>query len=282
MTDKPIITVVAGPRSAGKTLVMRELRQEAEFPARLVVEHEEEKPGAALQALAEAITMRRSAVIETRLQSPEVLHLMQKAADRGVDVDLLVVNVDDAEILRERLKREGLDDAELLAEMDRFHHHLPAAVDQAKRVLLIDNSAGVPIAVQLAAAAQLEATTGREPGWIVNRVIRPKVERELSREVLRTAIDRTSDAAPQLKPLLQIVKTYGTSSYRGQIIERTDHHALQRIGQVLHAVHDLAMLPHGGGIGLAKNLVANISYQLEKAPTFARETAKTVEKGMTR
>jgi predicted ABC-type ATPase len=273
-------SVIAGPIGAGKSTLLDTLKHEGGFPLRVVIEHEGTND-AALEAIRQAILFRESVVVETALQGPEVAVLMQQADDRGFEVELVIVGVESPEILGERLKRRSIDARTLAVMFETTMQHLPVAADQARRVMVIDNSAGPStVALQPAAAAQLEAND-KGPSWVVNRLLRPKIERDLSKEILRRTSDRIA-AADSTSPVLQYAKAYAGGTHTGPIVERTNHHVLQCVSDGMHLVHDLALISQGGGFGLVKGVVASISYQFEKSRPLLREAAKAIDKSASR
>lgn len=280
MADAPKFSVVAGPPGAGKSTVLDALRQESGFPLRAVIEHAD-APDVAIAALKQAIALRESVVVETTMQGPEMAALMQLAAERGFDVELVIVGIETPEILAERAKRRTIEARAMEVMFETTLHHLPAAVDQAKRIIVIDNTVGpTSVALQLAAAAQLEAND-KAPSWVVNRILQPKAQRELSKALLRRASSRVA-ADNGSSPLLQHAKAYAGGTHTGVIVESTSHHVLQQISDSLHLVHDVAMMSPAGGLGLAKDAVVSISYQLGKSPSMLREAARAIDKSASR
>lgn len=254
MSAEAVMTVVAGPRGAGKTTVLSAMDGEAGFPTRRIVEQllDEE---AASEALLAAIANRESFVVETALDSPTVLSAMARAAERGIAVELVIVDVDSPELLRAR--RDGGDVSDDEASQQRYRHHLPAAVDLARRVLLIDNSATLAIPRELSSADLSPSRNVAGPRWIAEKVIAPKLQRMASRVALRQL--GQSVGAGQIKPFIQAATPWGKPS-RGVIVGVTQHHALQRVGQALHLVHDLGLLPMGAPT-LIQGAIAAIAYE---------------------
>jgi predicted ABC-type ATPase len=261
MNEKPLLTVVAGPQGAGKSTVIRTLRSEAWFPALHAIEHEMQAQVFS-EILQAALLTKQPLVIETRLDSPTVLHAMDFALERGFSVELVLVDVDDVEMLLARLDTSCTQLREALA---RYRHHVPGAVDLAKRVLLIDNSAAQPLVSELRAPGGTPAQLSG-PRWFSDKVITPQLLRAASRQALRHAAVKGP-----LQPIVQAARA-SSGPTAGLLVEVTKHHALQQVGQALHLIHDLAMLPLGGPV-LVAGVVALLAYQAEASRSPDRDRA---------
>lgn len=261
MLPKPILSVVAGPPGAGKSTVIASVRGEVELPTRHAIEHN--LSGQELsETLQDALRNQQSLLIESRLDSPAVLHAMDRALERGFSVELVLVDVDAVELLMSRLGSGHTND-ELSEALARYRHHVPSAVDMAKRVLLIDNSAAQPIVQELPLVKAANAgITG--PRWFADKVVAPQLERLASREALR----RFTVKGP-LQAIIQAARASNRPS-EGLVVAVTKHHALQRVGQALHLIHDLAMFPMGS-LSLIVGAVAVMAYQADRASALERE-----------
>lgn len=278
--DKPYLFVVAGTAGAGKTTLIETLRPDVDFPQHLLVQHEQE---GWLAEADDALLWKESLTIETDLAEPDVIGIMQKATEKGFEVELLIVGVEAADIAADRYRRKRrrrLSDELLARQFDQTLQHLPPATDHAKRVMIIDNTLSTPTFAQLAPGAEMEANSG--PAWVFRKIIQPKIERAASKQLMHAAINKLSGSS-QIQPFLQAASIYQPGSYEGKIVERTQHHALQQIGHALHIVHDLALLPQAGiSLGLAKDMIASIAYQANRENSFAREKSPNQDRGLSR
>lgn len=267
---KQIMTVVVGPEGVGKTTVLQALQGEAGFPKRLLVEHELTESDVS-EAIKKAISHREAFVIESRLEEPDTIIAMQHAKERGFEIELIVIGVEDEAMLNLRRKTRRRAD-----ELTWFR--VPSAVDQADRVLVMDNSIGPTVALKIA-AAQIQGQKEDSPSWITNRILSPKIERALSREVMRKAHEQIR-AQGNSQTVLRVARSWQDGHSTGAIVAKDTHYALQSVGNALHVLHDLAVLPPG--IGLAKQVVASISYSMANGQSLAREAVRGIERGLSR
>lgn len=254
MTERPIFTVVAGPAGAGKSTILDALVGEAGLPVRRVVAHDLD-PSALAEALNNHLSSAESFILETRLDTPQLASAVARAVERGWPLELIVVDVEHPKLLRPRA-RDGVIGEEELSQQ-RYRHHLPAAIDLARRVLLIDNSAVTPIQHVLTEADLRNDRSFQGPRWIADKVITPKLLRIASTQAMRQA--SAVAATGPLKPFLQVASVIGRPS-RGLVLARSEHHALQGVGNALHVVHDLALLPLAGP-ALVQGAMAVIRYE---------------------
>lgn len=273
-----VLTIIAGPMGSGKSTVLLQLREEIEMPNRLVIDNDK-APQEVLKAIEQAITSQHSLTVETALLQPQLLALMEQAADEGLDVELIIIGLDHVDIAKDRLKQRDIDESILATMHEKTWHHLPAAMDRAKRVLIIDNNTGAPsIAMQIAAGVTLQQSAER-PSFL-NRLLQTKLERDVSKQIIQKTFNALTSPT-QLTPVLQTAKVIVPVNFTGTILEKTDHHVLQQVSQTLHLIHDIALMPYGG-ITLLKGAVATITYPAQKPMTIAPEITKTFDKSLCR
>lgn len=262
----PTLTILAGPIGSGKTTVFSVAKagflQHAPryFQERDDLALADGEPVANLQATLQA---GQSVIVETRLDDPAMLLEMSKAAKLGAGVDLVVVDVEDPMALLPRCNGHPLREA-VLERTLAFRHHLAAAVDLAKRIVLIDNSTGLPVVRSLSA---LDTTRG-EPGWFKSRVLATKLEREASRGALQRF-----RGPGRISPIVQRADVLGGATH-GQIVAATRHHVLQKVGDALHVVHDLAFFPSGSPLALATSAAKLITYERDRSPSAEDATLR--------
>lgn len=277
-TSAPVLTILTGPSGAGKSTVLAQLRDEFDFPSHLIVDNDK-SPDEVIEAIENALANQQDIAVETALLRPEILALMEQATDEGFDVELIIIGIEHIEIAKDRLKHRAIDDTVLADMHEKTMQHLPAAYDRAKRVLIIDNSAGAPsIALQMSNGLALHQSA--EQPTFVQRLLQAKVERDLSKQMIHkafTLLDNTS----HLKPVLQAAKVIAPAQFTGVILEKTEHHVLQQVSQALHLVHDIALMPYGG-MSLVKGAIATIAYHAPKATTIAPQIERTIDKSLSR
>jgi predicted ABC-type ATPase len=274
----PVLTIIAGPMGSGKSTVLLQLPEEIEMPNRLVIDNNK-APQEVIEAIEQAIASQHSLTVETALFQPEILALMEQATDEGFDVELIIIGIDHIDIAKDRLKQRDIDDLVLATMHEKTWHYLPAAMDRAKRVLIIDNNTGAPsIAMQIAAGVTIQQSA-EHPSFL-NRLLQSKIERNVSRQFIQKTFNALTSPT-QLTPVLQTAKVIVPANFTGPILEKTDHHVLQQVSQALHLIHDIALMPYGG-ITLIKGAVATITYPAQKPLEIAPEITKTLDKSLSR
>jgi len=246
----PVFTVVAGLPGAGKSTILDQLRGGPNFPQHQV-EDAPDQVEACGEAVMRAIALNQSIVIESSCEHGGIVEWMELAVERGFDVELLIVGVDDDGLLATRHQRR-LERRKLLEAIKR----MSSAVDVARRVVLIDNSAGMPFVAATIDAGKVSVLDNR-PAWVARRVIAPRLARQASLKAVKSSYEALSGDA-LVHPVLQTAGK-GAAVYTGRIVAMSSHHALQQIGAALHVIHDLSLVSFGAS-GLALNAVASLAY----------------------
>lgn len=247
----PVFAVIAGLPGVGKSTLLDQLRDETGFPAHLVQDTPAQRQHASL-AVCDALALRHSVAVESRCDSPTVLHWMQQAGERGFCVELVWIGVE-GEVLAARRSR-----ARCLAktQVEATQRRLAIAADLAQRVLCIDNSTATARMAARVEHGRISVLDIR-PGWIVRRMLIPRLARLASLRSIRRAYDAIVTHSP-VQPLWQLATASGT--YTGAVVAATEFHLLQQVGTALHVVHDLGMLAAIPGGLLAAPAVLTVAY----------------------
>lgn len=248
----PVMAVIAGLHGAGKTTLLEQLLGEEGFPAQLVVDSLDGMD-ALDAAMTRAIALNQSIAVETSLDHAGVVQWMIKAAERGFTVELVVVGVDDDQLLLDRHARRQ-DKRRLIDAVRR----MSSAVDNARRVVAIDNSTGTPFVAATIEAGEVKILDAR-PTWVAQRILAPRLARIASFKAVRTMYQAIASNA-SIGPILQVGGA-GAAVSVGRVVAVSEFHVLQQIGEALHVIHDVSLLATGGA-GLALNAVATIMYNL--------------------
>ncbi|NHZ99033.1 hypothetical protein [Massilia sp. CCM 8734] len=246
------MAVIAGLHGAGKTTLLEQLLVEGDFPAQVVVDGLDGME--ALDAsMTRSIALNQSIAVETSLDHAGVVQWMIKAAERGFAVELVVVGVDNDQLLLDRHARRQ-DKRKLIDAVRR----MSSAVDNARRVVAIDNSTGTPFVAATIEAGEVKILDAR-PTWVAQRILAPRLARIASFKAVRTMYQAIA-ANASISPILQ-VSGAGAAISVGKVVAVSEFHVLQQIGEALHIIHDVSLLATGGA-GLALNAVATIMYSL--------------------
>ncbi|MDM5181914.1 hypothetical protein PO883_32590 [Massilia sp. DJPM01] len=246
------MAVIAGLHGAGKTTLLEQLLGEDGFPVQLVVDSLDGMD-ALDAAMTRAIALNQSIAVETSLDHAGVVQWMIRAAERGFAVELVVVGVDDDQLLLDRHARRQ-DKRRLIDAVRR----MSSAVDNARRVVAIDNSTGTPFVAATIEAGEVKILDAR-PTWVAQRILAPRLARIASFKAVRTMYQVIAGNA-SIGPILQVGGA-GAAVSVGRVVAVSEFHLLQQIGEALHVIHDVSLLATGGA-GLALNAVATIMYSL--------------------
>lgn len=247
----PVFAVIAGLPGVGKTTLLDQVRHETGFPAHVVQDTPDQRQ-AATDATCDALALRHSVAVESRCDSPAVLHWMQQAGERGYRVELLWVGVEGDALAARRSRARRLAKAQVEAAQLR----LAIAADLAQRVLCIDNSTAIASMAARVEHGRISVLDTR-PGWIVRRMLIPRLARLASLRTIRRAYDAISTHG-SIQPLWQMATASG--SYTGTVVAATEYHLLQRVGTALHVVHELGMLAAIPGAMLAPPALLTVRY----------------------
>jgi len=247
----PVFAVIAGLPGVGKSTLLDQLRDETGFPAYLVQDTPAQRQHASL-AVCDALALRHSVAVESRCDSPTVLHWMQQAGERGYCVELVWIGVEGEVLAARRSRARRLAQAQVEA----TQHRLAIAADLAQRMLCIDNSTATARMAARVEHGRISVLDTR-PGWIVRRMLIPRLARLASLRSIRRAYDAIANRSP-VQPLWQLATASGT--YTGAIVAATEFHLLQQVGAALHVVHDLGMLATIPGGLLAMPTVLTVAY----------------------
>ncbi|ANL11973.1 MULTISPECIES: zeta toxin family protein [unclassified Rhizobium] len=157
----PILTVIAGPNGAGKSTIYKIVEPlgrfinaddiESALPAHLSkADREKAAARAALDAIRDLLSNKRSLVVETTLSGNWPIRLMREAKALGYRVELVFIVLDSPQRSIERVAfrvRDGGHDIPvdvLLRRYPRSLANLPAAAELADETAIIDNSAKKP------------------------------------------------------------------------------------------------------------------------------------------
>lgn len=256
----PVMAVIGGLHGAGKTTLLEQLLGEEGFPAQLVMDNRNNAD--ALDAvMTRAIALNQSIAVETRFDHAGVVQWMARAAERGFRVELIVIGVADDQLLLDRHVRRQ-DKRKLIEAIRR----ISSAVDNAQRVVVIDNSTGTPFVAATIDAGEVKILDAR-PTWVVQRILAPRLARLASLKAVRRMYQAIAGNAA-IVPVLQ-VGSAGAAVVTGKVVAVSDYHVLQQLGEALHVIHDVSLLTTGG-VGLALNAVATIMYSLPERPGAER------------
>lgn len=250
--EPPVMAVIAGLHGAGKTTLLEQLLGEDGFPAQLVVDTLDQVDELDA-AMTRTIALNESIAIETSLDHAGVIQWMIEAGERGFSVELIVVGVDDDQLLLDRRARR--QDKRRLIEAVR---RMSSAVDNARRVVAIDNSTGTPFVAATIDAGEVKILDAR-PTWVAQRILAPRLARIASLKAVRATYQAIARNAT-ISPILQVGGA-GAAITSGSVVAVSEYHVLQQVGEALHVIHDVSLLANGG-VGLALNAVASIMYSL--------------------
>jgi predicted ABC-type ATPase len=158
LEPKPTLTVIAGPNGAGKSTFTNSVRAELRVPiidpdmeARQIQPDNPE--AAAIQAGRLALNRARaylennqSFAVETTLSGNTYLRMMNQAKSKGWQVNLIYVGVSNVQInirrVAQRVSQGGhnVPEQDIRRRSERSLANFPAALQQADRALLFDNS----------------------------------------------------------------------------------------------------------------------------------------------
>ena len=189
---KPVLYLLAGPNGAGKTTLYHSLRLTGTLPAEAEFVNADHHEAQHLQHIADAQARSKAAqhwaearrsellqtgqsfVSETVFSHPSKLALIEQAQARGYFVLLLVVALEDAQLLPQRVAqrvREGghaVPPERILARYPRTLAHLTRAVRLADAAVLYDSqdvAPGTHTAVALCKKAWTQELVQPLPGW---------------------------------------------------------------------------------------------------------------------
>lgn len=256
----PVMAVIAGLPGAGKTTLLEQMMGEEGFPAQLVVDLPDSTEELD-QVMIRSLALRQSVAVETCCDHAAVVQWMAKAAERGYSVELIIVGVESDQLLLERHARR-LDKRKMLEAVRR----MSSAVDQANRVVAIDNTTGTPFVAASIEAGNVNVLDAR-PTWVAQRIIAPRLARIASFKAVRTMYQAMANNAT-IGPVLQVGGA-GAAMFTGRIVAASDYHVLQQIGEALHVIHDVSLLTTGG-MSLALNAVGTVLYSLPERPGLER------------
>lgn len=256
----PVFAVVAGLPGVGKTTVLDQLKSEREFPQHLVVDVPSEQRSAE-EIIVGAVALRQSVAVESSFETPTVLRWMSMAEERGFVLELVLIGLED-DLLASLRSRER---QRTRRQMEEAQNRMSVAVDMARRVLIIDNSAAQPIVAARIDAGQVRVLDNR-PGWVARRVLAPRVARQASLTAIRHAYDAIAAHAP-VQPLLQMAAA-SAGAWSGAVVARSEFHALQKVGEALYVIHDLGMLGMvpGGSMALTAESLMTIAFEPAQRP----------------
>lgn len=256
----PVMVVIAGLHGAGKTTLLEQLLGEEGFPAQLVSNIADEME-AFDAAMIRAVALKRPIAVETSFDDAGVVQWMIKAAEHGFTVELILVGVENDELLVDRYGRRQ-EKRKLIEAMQR----MSSAVDNARHVVVIDNSTGTPFVAAAINAGEVKVLDSR-PTWVEQHILAPRLVRIASLKAIRSMHQALASNAT-IAPVLQVGGA-GAGVFTGKIVAASNHHVLQQIGDALHVIHDVGLLATGGG-GLALNAVATIMYSATERPGAER------------
>lgn len=187
MSDsKPIMTVFAGTNGAGKSTIslqMKEWLGELIDPDQIAREFKPDNPrGADLSAGREAVRRIRSCIqrgdhfaIETTLSGTFVLKHMQTAKEKGYDVVMYYIGLQDVQMHIDRVASRVEQGGHWIAEEDiRFRYgqslqNLKPALAIADQVIIIDNTYEPTIIAEMV-QSKLVYCVESVPAWSENAI----------------------------------------------------------------------------------------------------------------
>ncbi|WP_026735880.1 AAA family ATPase [Fischerella sp. PCC 9605] len=155
---KPTLTIIAGPNGSGKSTFTRATQEALRVP---IIDPDQEArqlrpddPQAAAilggrQAIKRArayLTNNESFAVETTLSGHTYLRMMAEARQKGWQVNLIYVGIDNVEIANERVATRVAQGGHNVPEEDirrrytRSLSNLSIAIQQADQILIFDNS----------------------------------------------------------------------------------------------------------------------------------------------
>lgn len=229
--DAPVLTMVALMPGIDKAAALAQVRVMPGFPEQLLADTIPDCDGLVVDAL----TRRQSIAVESSLEHHRVLHWAALAEERGYVVELVVLDTDEdvTDQLRGRARRRRRLQQQII------QRRMSAAVDMARRVVLIDFSNGRSSISARIDSAKVKSM-GNQPRWIARRVLAPQLARKASMAAIRGAYTAIAQTAP-VQPILQMaVSTAGVCT--GAVVARSEFHLLQQVGEALHVIHDIGVL----------------------------------------
>lgn len=189
----------------------------------------------------EALQAGRSFAYETVMSTPERVAMLTSARERGYEVALVFVTTDDpAKNVARVENRVALGGHSVEPDTIRKRYEsamdlLPSAMEHADKAVVFDNSGVQPITV-VSKNGPTVTVNPQAPQWVHTRLMEPYYQRRASLEQLEAA------AAAQ-GAVMQLAEAKHGASYRGQVVDQTRHHILQRASDAAMLVHDRALSP---------------------------------------
>lgn len=159
MTPKPFLTIIAGPNGSGKstftTATQESLRVPVIDPDEQARQLRPDAPEAAAIMSGKQVIKRARAysansesfAVETTLSGNTYLRMMAEAKQKGWQVNLIYIGVNDVQISIERVAQRVAQGGHNVPEEDIRRRYarsrlanLPVALQQADRTLIFDNS----------------------------------------------------------------------------------------------------------------------------------------------
>ncbi|PYE73351.1 putative ABC-type ATPase [Xylophilus ampelinus] len=196
----------------------------------------------------DALQAGRSFAFETVMSTPEKVAILTQAKAAGFEVTVVFVTTSSAEInvgrVDNRVKEGGhaVDPNTVRKRYDSAMKLLACALDHADTALIYDNSAdkAVPVAFKQN-DGQLKRFTPEPPAWYITHAEKPLQARQQSREALQQVV---KTKATNAQATATDADASHAKSYKGPILELTQHHALQqlRTGVDRFVMHDRSLL----------------------------------------
>ncbi|WP_265285804.1 KfrB domain-containing protein [Verminephrobacter aporrectodeae] len=293
--EPPIVVMFAGPNGSGKSTVNQLILKG--FPGEYINADDIAKSLAneipddrtrnikaaeiAEQRRENAIQEKRSFAFETVMSTPEKVAILTQAKAKGYDVTLAFVTTDDPEKNVDRVTNRVIKGGHAV-DPDTIHRRyhsamalLPCAVEHADIALIVDNSNDTPIRVARK-DGQLFTVAENPPQWVADRLVKPYQDREQSRAQINQAYAGQA-VSTSLPAIIQEADASHGKTYRGKVIEATQHHILQQTGANQFVVHDRSLSPQQD---LHKGRQATIGYAYDKGKIIALAPEKAVGKGV--
>ena len=289
--NAPRVIVFAGPNGSGKSTTNHRVLQDPELnfhgeyinaddiakslESEISDYHERNVKAAEIaeQRRQKAMQEGRPFAFETVMSTPEKVAIMAQAKARGYDVSLVFVTTNDPEINIKRVAvrvAKGGHSVKPDAIRKRYRSAmalLPCALEHADTALIVDNSYEQPLDVALKKNdGHLQVLSDNPPAWVSEKLLKPYHAREISREQIEKAFDAQCASSASLPAVLADADASNGKTYRGTIIEVTQHHALQQTEANKFIVHDRSL-------SVAQELIvgqqATIGYAYDKGKIAA-------------
>lgn len=255
--DPPVITLITGQAGAGKSTIAAFLADEVDHS---VVHITSQKLSENEIKIIDSMLIRgHSFILDVDTLNIDILNLLSKATALGFQLDTILIYCDDVRITLERSRKQSKYLNELNERNQNNLLFLPVALDRSKRMLIIDNSTGLP-KIEFKNSTELALGQNLNQNSFLQRLSIRHFEHQSSKKMMHAVFERLRGSA-KFRASLTAAKNLKASVYSGLVIERSEDHILQQVSDVLYVLHDVALIKYQLAGEIIKGAIATISYK---------------------